>query len=68
MDICEMVLAYMNLQQFVVYNMLSSNPGKEVKVVVLLKCVSIINCKYMNIPVKACVLNIIHMHAIAQWC
>lgn len=60
-----MVLSDINLRQFVVYNKLSSNPGKEVKVVVLLKSLSIINCKYMNIPIKACVLNI-HRYTIAQ--
>lgn len=61
-----MVLSAINLDQFKVSSMLSSNPRKEVKVVLRLKCASIINCKYVNIPIKVCVLNIINRHTVAQ--
>lgn len=46
--------------------MLSSNPRKEVEVVLWLKRASIINCKYVNIPIKVCVLNIINRYTVAQ--
>lgn len=66
LGICVMVLSDINLQQLVVYNMLSSNPVREVKLVALHKCIFVINCKYMNIPIKARVLTIIHIYTVAQ--
>lgn len=61
LGICEMVLADVNLQQFVAY-MFGSYPGKELNVVALLMYMSIINCKYVNIPIKVSVLPVIHIY------
>lgn len=42
--------------------MFGSYPGKELNVVALLMYMSIINCKYVNIPIKVSVLPVIHIY------